>query len=377
MQYKVTNCVHAEHVYQIVCVEHISLRLAHLAIALQEPRMAEYLLRQRQIQCHQENGPVDGMEADDILTDQMQIRRPFLLKQVAGLSVALVADTGDIVGQRVQPYVYYVLRVEIHRDTPFEGGTRYAEILQTRKQEVVHHLILSGNRLDEFRMLVDVVNQTVSVFAHTEEISLFLSRLHLAAAVRTLAVHQLGLGPEGLAGSTVHTLVSTLVDIALVIQLLENLLYLLLVVIICGTDKFIIGSVHQIPDSLNLAGHIVHEFLRSNACFLGLQLNLLAVFVRTGLKEYVVALESAETGNGVRQYNLIGVADVGLAGCVGNGRGHVKLFLFHFLPLFSLQTKDQKTPSSLYLKEDGDDSRVTTSVHRILANPASAGTCIP
>lgn len=38
---------------------------------------------------------------------------------------------------------------------------------------------------------------------------------------------------------------------------------------------------------------------------------------------------------------------------------------------------DQKTPSSLYPKEDGVDSRVTTSVRRTLANPASAGTCIP
>ena len=38
---------------------------------------------------------------------------------------------------------------------------------------------------------------------------------------------------------------------------------------------------------------------------------------------------------------------------------------------------DQKSPSSLYPKEDGVDSRVTTSVRRTLANPASAGTCIP
>ena len=270
-----------------------------------------------------------------------------------------------------------MLRIEIHRDTPFERGTGYAEILQARKQKVIHHLILSGNRLNEFRMLVDMVNQAVSVFAHTEEISLFLGRLHLAAAVRTLAVHQLGLGPEGLAGSTVHALVSALVNIALVVQLLEDLLYLLLMIIVGGTDEFIIGSVHQIPDALNLGRYVIHEFLRSNACLLSLQLDLLTVLVGSGLEEYVVALESPETGNGVRQYDFIGVSNVGLAGCVGNGRGHVKLFLFHFLPLFSLQTKDQKIPAFLNVKEDGDDSRVTTSVHRTLADPASAGTCIP
>ena len=84
-------------------------------------------------------------------------------------------------------------------------------------------------------------------------------------------------------------------------------------IIIGGADKFIIGSIHQIPDALNLARYIVYEFLRRYACLLSLQLDLLAVLVGTGLEEYVVALESPETGDSVRQYDLIGVADVGLA----------------------------------------------------------------
>ena len=93
-------------------------------------------------------------------------------------------------------------------------------------------------------MLVDIVNESLSVLAHTEEICLLLGRLNRAAAIRTFAVYQLGLCKEGLAGSAVHSLVMALVNISLVVELLENLLDLSLVVCVCGADKLIIGSIH-------------------------------------------------------------------------------------------------------------------------------------
>ena len=37
-------------------------------------------------------------------------------------------------------------------------------------------------------------------------------------------------------------------------------------VIICGTDEFIIGSVHEIPDFLDLSCDAINELLRSHAC---------------------------------------------------------------------------------------------------------------
>ena len=95
-------------------------------------------------------------------------------------------------------------------------------------------------------MLVDIFNEPWSIFAHTEEISLLLGRLHLTAAVGTFSIHQLGRGPEGLAGSTIKALISALVDIALIIKLFKNLLNLSLVILICGADKLVIGGI--LPD---------------------------------------------------------------------------------------------------------------------------------
>ena len=58
--------------------------------------MSKYLLRKRQIQCHQENRPVYRMETDDILSNQMQVSRPVLLEQIIG-AVRIITDLGSFV----------------------------------------------------------------------------------------------------------------------------------------------------------------------------------------------------------------------------------------------------------------------------------------
>ena len=92
-------------------------------------------------------------------------------------------------------------------------------------------------------MLINVLDQSVRILAHTEEISFFFRRFYHAAAVRALAVHQLGLCPERFTRGTIHTFVCSLVDIALIIETLEDLLYLLLMILIGSTDELIIRNI--------------------------------------------------------------------------------------------------------------------------------------
>ena len=179
-------------------------------------------------------------------------------------------------------------------------------------------------------MLIDILDQPGSVLAHAEEIRLLLGRFYLASAVRTLAVHQLGLTEKGLAGSAVQPLVISLIDIALVVKLLENLLHLGLMVLVRGADKLIIGSVHQIPNPLYLSSCLVHELLGSNTCCLSLFFNLLSMLVRTCLEEHVISLLPLISGYAVSQNDFIGIADMRLAGSIGNGRGNI-IWLFTIL----------------------------------------------
>ena len=59
MKHKIPGGIHAEQIRHIIGVNHVSFGFAHLIAALQKPRMAEYLLRKRQIERHKEDGPVN------------------------------------------------------------------------------------------------------------------------------------------------------------------------------------------------------------------------------------------------------------------------------------------------------------------------------
>ena len=102
-----------------------------MAVTDQQPRMTKDLLGQLFAQCHQEDRPVNGMETDDVLTDEVYISRPELLVVLVVVSVRVPAAEGDIVGQCVQPDVNNVLVVKGNRYAPVEGGTGNAQILQT------------------------------------------------------------------------------------------------------------------------------------------------------------------------------------------------------------------------------------------------------
>ena len=328
MNHIIPHRIHAEKVNQVVHIDHITLGLAHLAPIHHQPGMAEYLLRQRLSQSHQENGPVNGMEADNVFADQVQIRRPQLLVLLRAVSVRVITDARDIIGQCVQPHIYHMLIVKVHRNPPLKRSAGHAQILQARQQEIVHHLVFAGHGLNKFRMAVDMLDQPVSIFTHTEKICFFLGRLN-PAAVGTLALHQLGFGPERLAGRTIQPLIGPLVDIPLVIQTLENLLHLFLMGLIRGADELVILNIQLIAEPPDHPCHIVHKGLGSYARLLGLQFDLLPVFIRSGLEKHIIPLFSLKAGDGIRQHNLVIVANMRLTGCISDGSCNVIRCLTH------------------------------------------------
>ena len=151
--------------------------------------MTKYLLWKRQIKSHQHDRPVDGVETKNILSNQMKVSRPILFKHRIAVSVKIKAKSSDIVAKCINPYVNNMLWIEVYRNAPLKGGTGNAQILKSRKKEVVHHLILSGFWLDEIWMLINIRNKLICILAHTEEISFFLSWCTWASAVRAFAVN--------------------------------------------------------------------------------------------------------------------------------------------------------------------------------------------
>ena len=88
-----------------------------------------------------------------------------------------------------------------------------------------------------------MLDELVSILAHTEEICLLLGGFYLSATVGTLSVNKLAFRPEGLTRSTVHPLISSLINVTLIVKALENFLNLSLVILVRCADKFIIGNI--------------------------------------------------------------------------------------------------------------------------------------
>ena len=109
-------------------------------------------------------------------------------------------------------------------------------------------------------------------------------------------------------------------------------------ILICRTDKFVIGCIHQIPDTPDLTCHVVHVLLRRDACCLCLQFDLLTMLVGTCLEKYVVALHSSVAGNAVCQHDLIRVADVRLSGRISDRGRHIILWFTLITHVIFLQS---------------------------------------
>ena len=252
------------------------------------------------------------MKAQDVLADNMSARPVFLkaFRLLVPGKIRVIAKGGNIVCQSIQPYVNDVAVIKVDRNAPGKRGSGYAQILQTGFEEVVDHLVFPAFRLDKIRMGLNVVHQTLCIFLHIEEIGFFSGFVNRPAAVRAVAVLQLGFRPERFAGGTVPALVFAFVNIALLIKLFKNFLHRFFMLLIRGADKVVIRCVHQIPVVLNPFGGFIDKLFGRNAGGCRFFLNFLAVFIRASLEKDVVALGPFKTRQRVAENNFICVADM-------------------------------------------------------------------
>ena len=134
----------------------VAARLRHLALFEEQPAVRVYGFGQRQTGGHQERGPVDAVEADDLLADEVQVGGPegFVLAVVG----AAPAQGGDVVGQRIEPDVDDVLLVARHGDAPVEAGAGDGEIAQAALHEG-DDFVAARLRPDEVGMLLVELEQ--------------------------------------------------------------------------------------------------------------------------------------------------------------------------------------------------------------------------
>ncbi len=290
--------------------------LAHLLAADHQPAVGGDLLRQRQPVRHQHGRPDDRVEPEDVLADQVDVGREGLLELGR---VGPVADGGGVVEQRVDPDVDDVLRVPGDLHAPVEGRARDRQVLQALLDEA-DDLVAGRLGLDEAGVGGVELQQSRGVGGELEEVVLLLQHLHgllvdgaeLLPGVLALAVDQVGGGLVLLAADAVRALVTALVDLALVVQILHELLDPGRVPVLGGADEVVVGDFQVFPEGLpRLLDQLVGPLLRTDPVGLRGAHDLLTVLVRACEVPHLLAALAVPAGEHVPSNGRVGVAEVG------------------------------------------------------------------
>ena len=163
MKQVVSHGVDAEEPYEILGIEHIALGFAHLVFAHEQPRVAENLLGQGLIKCHENYRPVNCVETENVLAYEVYIGRPVFLIHIGVVALDVVAQECDVVGKGVYPNIDNMTGVKLHGHAPCKCASRDAQVCETGSYEVVEHLVLSGGGLNEVGVLLDVFFKSFGV----------------------------------------------------------------------------------------------------------------------------------------------------------------------------------------------------------------------
>src|ERR1700675_2523664 len=124
----------------------VAERLAHFGAVHEQPAMRPDLFRQREAGGHQKCRPVNGVEANDFLADEMEIGRP-----VSRFLVIRAADSAEICGERIEPDIKDVRLFARNWNAPANRGAGDAEIPEAAFDET-ENFVAARFRLDELRV---------------------------------------------------------------------------------------------------------------------------------------------------------------------------------------------------------------------------------
>jgi len=162
------------------------------------------------------------MRLEDVLCNQMLGHRP----EGAEIFAVGIVDSGNIVDQRVKPDIGYIVFVKGQGNPPAQAGFRpgNAQILQGLAKQGQHFITIAF-RPDKVRVLLDMGNQPLLIFAHSEKIVAFLAEFRLCLVIGAFPVDQLFFRVKTFTADAVEAFIMTEIDVAGVINLSKNRLH--------------------------------------------------------------------------------------------------------------------------------------------------------
>ncbi len=252
-------------------------------------------------------GPEHAVEAKDVLREQVTDLRPEALDQV--LALPRIGESAQVVDERVDPDVRDLVRRPRKRHPPGLAGAADAEVLQAALDEA-SRLVGAELRQHEVGPLVIELEQPVLVGGEAEEVVLLFDPLGLDAVLRALAVDELGLRLERLAADAVEALVRVLVDVAVVVDPLEEVLDERLVALVARADEEVGVRIQTVQEARASARRSGRRTPLAEPLLLGDARDLGGVLVGAGEEERLVAALPAMTHEDVRRDRRVRMTDV-------------------------------------------------------------------
>jgi hypothetical protein len=303
----VAERIHPVHVDQVERVDDVAERLRHLPLVHEQVPVHEELLRDVEPRRHQQGGPDDAVELEDVLGEQMTHLGPEPRAEV--LVRMREAERAPVVDERVDPDVHDLRLVPGHRHAPVLRGPADADVFEPSLDEAPR-LVVAKAGSDDARALVVEAEQRLLIGGETEEVVLLLHVFRRDPVLRAEAVDELVLGVEGLAARAVEAGVQTLENVAAVIDPLEEVLDQSLVPLVRRPHEEVVRRVHAHRHLLERRRVTVDELLEVETCLLRDPGDVGAVLVRPGQEERFLATLAAMAHEDVGRDRRIRVPDV-------------------------------------------------------------------
>ncbi|MNU62121.1 hypothetical protein D3C71_513380 [compost metagenome] len=281
-------------------------------------------LGQRQLGRHQECGPINRVEANDVLADDVRIRRPKF--RPWSVLVGQKTGCGHVIGQCVDPDIHDMFRIVGNLHTPVEGRARDRKILQPGFDEG-DDFVATLSRADEVGLFLVKLQQPILIGRKLEEVARFLDPLDrrpLPAVTHAVANFRLVLGVIGFVTHRIPAGIAVLVDVAIVGHPVPHDLARLMMAQLGGADEIVVRGVEYPAHGAEFIGIALRQLFRRNAFLACGLLHLLAMFVSTGQEEDVFSIKALEARHGIGRDKFVGMADMRLAVRIGNRGGDVE-----------------------------------------------------
>ena len=204
------------------------------------------------------------MEPQNILSNNVDIGRPELFDSVLRAIVinTQTIDTGQVVGQSVDPHVHNVVVVESlwNGNTPFKCRTRNGQIPEIVALETLQNEVSMLFWSNEIGVVLNMFDEFFVVGRHFEEIRFLLDLFERLSRSSIFVVGNfcIGVGDKRLFTNIVPTTVSVKIDVAVCSTLIPELLGCSFVTIRSCADIVIVRNENTLVEALE-TGNILNR----------------------------------------------------------------------------------------------------------------------